>query len=241
LDPSYPGPTGHTFSNNVVGIDFGVDIGNGSPLAMLDVGAEQNGLLDFTGAAGGKSGFSIYMVYHMDSLLPSPFGGNPNFNYLLANAPFANNAGPGIWYDGAGVIRADINGGGAGVAGSVPLGMETIISFNYDKATGNWFIANFNNGLGSGAGSGNDVAGNFSSNSFALGIGASMMWANFRTDGDFGEVVIYDRFISPTSAEHQNTVDALARKWFVPEPASVTLLAFGCAVCLLARRRRIAE
>jgi hypothetical protein len=120
------------------------------------------------------------------------------------------------------------------------VGGETIISLNYDAVTGNWTVANTNNGPGSGVGVGNNAPGDFSGTGASgyLALGSSTHWANFRTDGDVGEVIIYDRYISPASAEHLDTVDALARKWFVPEPSTLSLLGIAFLASLAAKRRR---
>jgi hypothetical protein len=237
-DPVYPGPLGHTFPNGVTGIDFadtpdpmGMG-GNGKFFTLLPAGAAQNGLLDFSagGAANAKSGFSMYIVYHVDSHRTSQFG-NYDYNYLLGNATFPNHDGPGLWFnknesDDNAILWAhlevdDTDGftGNSLSLGTVSPGQDIIISFNYNKTTGNWTVAHLNNGPGSSSGSDNTPANNFTSivgsGPRALGIGGSPDWANLRADGDFGEVILYDRFIDPTSAEHTNTIAFLQNKWFV--------------------------
>jgi hypothetical protein len=243
-DPVYPTPLGYTFSSSsgITGIDFADSVddmglgGNGKFFTLLPAGAPQNELLDFStgGAANAKTGFSIYIVYHVDSHETSETGmlfGADDYNYLLGNATFPNHDGPALWFnkndsDSDGVLWAhldvDDTAGGTGnsltLPGIVSAGQETIISFNYDKSTGNWTVAHYNNGPGSSSATDNTPANNFTSilgeGPRALGIGASPDWANYRADGDFGEVILYDRFIDPTSAEHTDTIAFLQDKWF---------------------------
>ncbi len=194
-----------------MGVDFGDESGNGTALSLLPTGAAQEGLLDFT--SNGKNGLTIYLVYHHDSGKGSR---EPDFNYVLGNDGFPNERGVGIWVNSTGWIWAQLGSGNhEAFAGWIPSNGETIISLNYDATNGKWTISNLNNSGGeSKQGMEETDAADFSSASDFLGLGGSTQWADMRTDGDFGEVVIYDRFIDPDGKEHRDTLNHLQSKWF---------------------------
>jgi hypothetical protein len=210
-DAVYPGPKAHTFASGLVGVDFGDESGNGTALSLLPTGAAQEGLLDFT--SNGKNGLTIYLVYHHDSGKGSR---EPDFNYVLGNDSFPNQGGVGIWVNSTGWIWAQFGSGDhAAFAGWVPSNGDTIISLNYDSKNGKWTLSNSNNSGGeSKSGTEETDAADFSSASDFLGLGGSTEWADMRTDGDFGEIVIYDRYIDPESKEHKETLKHLKTKWF---------------------------
>ena len=213
-EAAYPGA--NTFSSGLSGIDVGnEEAGSGIGFLTLTP-AEQDLLLDFSGAA--SNGFSIFIVMKIDAENNNQFGAG--YQSILNSGPFPNNTGGiGIFRDNGNNITFQLDRATAlftNSGGSVEVGDETVIAFTYDDTTGNWHAENRNAwGVGDGANQGalEATGGDFSADTEVLAIGASTGFSNFYVDATFGEVRYYTKYMDPAGSEYTDVMNELVGKW----------------------------
>jgi hypothetical protein len=189
--------------------------GNGSDFSILPAGG-QDDLLNF--ATNGKSGFTFFTTIHNDGQTTNAAG---NFSPILSNGPFPNNTGGvGIWINQAGFIWGQLGNGLvlSSFSGYIAPGQEGLVAFTYDASTGANLLENINGDDPNGSGTVSDPNNMYPnlilrSIQHDLSLGVSPQHINFFFNGDFGEVLLYDRFIDPNSSEYANTLSFLEDKW----------------------------
>ncbi len=219
--PTYP--SANPSGTGLQGVDMG-DSRNG--FRLFDAG-EQDGFLDFTGAASGNSGFAVLVAFRADSIL----GGNVRDTVFVnhGNAATANSFG--LKYQGGTPQFFALGTSTLHTGAAVSAGDSVVLGFNYNASTGDYEFFSSTDGT---TDTGTIAAsGNFSSTQ-PLYLGTSENSGQFM-DGMVGEVQVYNMVLS--SSEFATKAEQLVGKW-VPEPATTTLLAMAAVFCATCRAVR---
>lgn len=197
-------PAGNAFASGRVGLDFG-DTRNS--LQLLDVAATDS-LLDFSGAASGKSGFAVLVAVRVDSLITN------DWNDVIGLTSTISQGGFGMRYSQSGVIQAYLGGTTFQRPGSdleVAAGDSVILGFNYDATTG---TVQLWDSLNDSLATWTKVSGNFSTGGDGtLRLGEMATTTRF-LKGSAGEVRIYDSVL--TTNEFSAARSAMVTTWVTP-------------------------
>ncbi len=206
---TYPAPT--SFPTGTAGLQFGPPA---KSLQLLDA-ADTAALLDFTGAASARTGFSVLLSVRVDQLVPN---GEPND--LLGVTTVNTAGGFGLRLNGAGQIVTYLGGTivtRPSADRKVVAGDTVVIALNYDAASGALALWDSLNGSEVTA---TIPKGNFAGSSLPLRLG-SMGNAGRYLDGSVGEVKLFAAKLEASEFAAQR--DALTTKWMGARPTFPTM------------------
>ena len=181
-------PASISFASGKVGLDFGATR-NG--LQLLDV-ADTDAVLNFSGAAAGKSGFAVLVAVRVDSLITN------DWNDIIGLTSTISQGGFGLRVSQSGVIQAYLGGATFQRQGSdleVAPGDSVIFGFNYDAGTG---TVQLWDSLNDTIATWTKASGDFSTGGDGTLRLGEMGSATRFLKGSVGEVRIYDGVLTPT-------------------------------------------
>jgi len=194
LYPSTP------LAGGYVGADFGFERND---LELFDE-AETSALLDFSGAAAGNSGFTVFVAFRVDVLGKE--------QHMIGTKNTLNNFSMRIDDDGS--MSARLNNNLTSNGELVAAAGDTIVfGFSYEAATGAyWFWESKNDVIRTGTQSAN---GDWDNND-SLVVGEAKQTANSDhfLRGAIGEVMIFNEYIDSAASDQYRA--ELAYKWVTP-------------------------